>query len=353
MEQYTPDFAEVLNDCADRLASGQTINDCLRAYPEHAEQLFPLLQAAQLPRRARANPAEVNAARLQVSTVLDTLLEDFTIQPQPRIVSLRLLQTAAVLLFAIGVVILFSVLRGNNLPTVYEIPLSQTAVPALGNTESPTETTSPTSTTTSTVSPSSTPTQTLTATQTATQTMTVTPAPTSTPTASATSTASQTPQEPTPLPSSEPALQAPPTALPDTEPGSSPTTGAVGCMLRIPEGWEDYTVKPGDTLSAIALASGTSVDLLIAANCLPASALLVVGQRIYVPKKPDDSVLEQERSDIPQEAEDSAVEDEPDVDMADEDDDNRAESEDDDDDEDSDDDDSDGDDSDDDDSDDD
>lgn len=309
MEQYTPDFAEALNDCADRLASGQTINDCLRAHPDHAEQLRPLLQVAQLPRRARANPAEVNAARTQVSAVLDTLLEDFTIQRQPRRVTPRLLQIAAVLLFALGIVVLFSVFRGDSLPSVNEIPLSQTAVPVVENTETPTETASPTGTATGTLPPTSTPTLTLTTTQTATPTMTVTPMPTATVTASATSTPSQTPSEPTTAPTNAPAVQAPPpTAAPNSAPDSGVPTDPTACVPRIPEGWEDYTVKAGDTLSAVALASGTSVEALIAANCLPASGLLITGQRIYVPQELDDDDLGQEGEDDPQSEDDSDAE---------------------------------------------
>ncbi len=37
---------DILNDCLDRLASGESVVDCVRRYPEHGEALTPLLQTA-------------------------------------------------------------------------------------------------------------------------------------------------------------------------------------------------------------------------------------------------------------------------------------------------------------------
>ncbi len=37
---------EALNKCLDELCSGRSLEDCLRAYPEHAEELEPLLRSA-------------------------------------------------------------------------------------------------------------------------------------------------------------------------------------------------------------------------------------------------------------------------------------------------------------------
>jgi LysM repeat protein len=50
-----------------------------------------------------------------------------------------------------------------------------------------------------------------------------------------------------------------------------------------PAGWVTYTVRPGDTLAALSRAYNVSVDQLRQANCLPASNLIVAGQRLYVP----------------------------------------------------------------------
>ncbi len=42
------DFATVLDECLDRLKAGDSISACLERYPEHAEELEPLLETAQL-----------------------------------------------------------------------------------------------------------------------------------------------------------------------------------------------------------------------------------------------------------------------------------------------------------------
>jgi len=41
------EFENILNECLDRLASGETLEQCLQSYPEQAAQLEPLLQMAQ------------------------------------------------------------------------------------------------------------------------------------------------------------------------------------------------------------------------------------------------------------------------------------------------------------------
>ncbi|MEE9324890.1 MAG: DUF5667 domain-containing protein [Dehalococcoidia bacterium] len=42
------ELEEILNDCIDRLIEGESIEACLTKYPQHAEELKPLLQAAQI-----------------------------------------------------------------------------------------------------------------------------------------------------------------------------------------------------------------------------------------------------------------------------------------------------------------
>jgi hypothetical protein len=49
-----------------------------------------------------------------------------------------------------------------------------------------------------------------------------------------------------------------------------------------PEGWYEYEVRRGDTLSGIATAAGMTVADLMAANCLT-STMIMVGQELYVP----------------------------------------------------------------------
>lgn len=52
-----------------------------------------------------------------------------------------------------------------------------------------------------------------------------------------------------------------------------------------PLGWTIYRVRPGDTLSSIARATGSTVQALMLANCLPSDKIRV-GQILYVPRLP-------------------------------------------------------------------
>ena len=53
-------FEECLNDCLDRLQRGESLEACLARYPEHADDLRGLLQAAQV-LRASPPPLSVTA----------------------------------------------------------------------------------------------------------------------------------------------------------------------------------------------------------------------------------------------------------------------------------------------------
>ena len=48
------DFENILNDCLERLAKGETLEQCLESHPEQATQLKPLLLTAQAARKAAA-----------------------------------------------------------------------------------------------------------------------------------------------------------------------------------------------------------------------------------------------------------------------------------------------------------
>ncbi|MFC1998968.1 DUF4382 domain-containing protein [Chloroflexota bacterium] len=41
-------FDKILNDCIDRINGGQTVEDCLADYPDHAENLQPMLESMQI-----------------------------------------------------------------------------------------------------------------------------------------------------------------------------------------------------------------------------------------------------------------------------------------------------------------
>ena len=60
------DLREVFNDCINRLTAGQSIGDCLRTYPQYADELEPMLEINGLVERMQASPFEINAAQTRV-----------------------------------------------------------------------------------------------------------------------------------------------------------------------------------------------------------------------------------------------------------------------------------------------
>lgn len=164
--------------------------------------------------------------------------------------------------------------RPTATPTLTSTP-SATATPTVTPSNTPTAT--PTLTATPTVTPSNTPTATptLTATPTATPTPTVTPSATATPTPSVTR-----------LPvTATSAIVATVTAAPQRLRLTLPAQAdAANCQVR--RGWPTYTIQPGDTLFAIALAVGSSVSELRDANCLYDIDALTPGEPLYVPRLP-------------------------------------------------------------------
>jgi LysM repeat protein len=53
-----------------------------------------------------------------------------------------------------------------------------------------------------------------------------------------------------------------------------------------PEGWIVYTIQPGDTLYALSVRFGVSVQEIQQVNCMGSSTLLEVGKTIYLPQQP-------------------------------------------------------------------
>ena len=45
-------FEDILNDCLERMAAGEDPGRCVVRYPEHADELFPLLATAAAASRA-------------------------------------------------------------------------------------------------------------------------------------------------------------------------------------------------------------------------------------------------------------------------------------------------------------
>lgn len=115
-------LTEILNDCIDRLAAGQSVQDCLAAYPEYAADLHPMLEAGLLTRRVNYAPSEVSKAHERVRL---RVLQAAATKQKIRVLPLRGLATMAasllVILFAAYALVGFSAessLPGEPLYTV-------------------------------------------------------------------------------------------------------------------------------------------------------------------------------------------------------------------------------------------
>jgi len=97
---------------------------------------------------------------------------------------------------------------------------------------------------------------------------------------------------PTATPGNTPTITPPPTVMPSHTlppmPSNTPAPTATEevCVPDQPEGWIVYTVKPGDSLSGLAAASGIGLDELMRVNCLTDPNLIISGQRLYLPFAP-------------------------------------------------------------------
>ncbi|HVU14213.1 MAG TPA: LysM peptidoglycan-binding domain-containing protein [Phototrophicaceae bacterium] len=69
--------------------------------------------------------------------------------------------------------------------------------------------------------------------------------------------------------------------------GTSPTSAApTSGTCTPPANWVQYTIADGDSLAALAQATGTSVQAIVQANCLPDADTIYSGQVIYLPTNP-------------------------------------------------------------------
>ncbi len=70
------DFDRILDECIDRMNSGERLEDCLAGYPEHAEALEPLLRVmlgAQMAHASIPSPMAKRAARLRFNAAREEL----------------------------------------------------------------------------------------------------------------------------------------------------------------------------------------------------------------------------------------------------------------------------------------
>lgn len=64
------------------------------------------------------------------------------------------------------------------------------------------------------------------------------------------------------------------------------------CVVSVPDGWITYVIQSGDTLFALAVRSGTSLETVSRVNCITDPALISVGQIIYLPLPPQNDATE-------------------------------------------------------------
>ncbi len=270
------DIQTIFNEAAERLIRGESLEQVLALYPQDAELLRPLLETVETARRTRIPQAEIDAARDRVRFKISRALEQ-PIPPQPKLMPRRLppLAVAGVALILMTVVTLTLIDREQQ-ATIEQ--LTQTVMPTVTETPSPTHTptATPSLTPTVTVTPSATlavptdeddgdddsdeATPRVTFTQQA-PVIVVTQAVTASPTPSVT----RTPR---------------PTATDDDD------DIVTSCGVVVPDEWEDYRLRSGDTLSGLAAATGTTVDELIRVNCITNPRGLLVGDLLYLPDAP-------------------------------------------------------------------
>ena len=94
---------DILHDCLERLASGERVSDCIERYPEHREELAPLLEVAVATMGAAASVAPRPEARSRGLYRLTGLVEREGV-PRPR--RLRWLYRAPALAKPLAIVLI-------------------------------------------------------------------------------------------------------------------------------------------------------------------------------------------------------------------------------------------------------
>ncbi|MCB0208742.1 MAG: LysM peptidoglycan-binding domain-containing protein [Anaerolineae bacterium] len=191
----------------------------------------------------------------------------------------RLLIGAATLIVIVLTVAaaIFLALPGDNDNTPTEtLTPAATDVGDLSETATPSPTTLP---------PTDTPTSSPPAETTPIEEQALTDTPTSTSTATATATATSTTLPPTPTP-----VVITPTRAVIIVTATPPAATFTPNPCAPPQGWVEYVVRPGDTLSSLAIKVNISQTNLQQTNCL-ASSVLQTSQVIYLPFIPPDATV--------------------------------------------------------------
>ncbi|MBZ0291089.1 MAG: LysM peptidoglycan-binding domain-containing protein, partial [Anaerolineae bacterium] len=322
------------NDCVTRLNNGDTIEACLNAYPQFAEELRPMLLTSQTVRQSRIDANEVHSAQIRGRAhVLDAMQSAARPYEQPRrgVSLLQLGALAASLLLVLSIFLGGTLMAENSLPgdplynykrlteqvrkglandpQVLEEAFSERRVMEVhqlmalrrvedvafsGVVESQVSTQWQVADLSLTV-PDGVP-----------GAANIQVGPTVAIDARTTLAGAlvaeeirlvedgteppPTPvQEPNPTPTVTPSPTAQPSETPTVtltlEPTRTPTPmpAVTLCIPALPEDWIIYQVQPGDTLSNLANQTNTTLDQLMQINCLSDSGLIVSGENIFLP----------------------------------------------------------------------
>jgi hypothetical protein len=237
-----PDFSDALNDSIDRLANGQSIEDCLNAWPGFAARLRPLLETGQ----------DINALQLRADALVNErdlvweMVQDrLDIPPTP---GFPRWMTTLLLVGLIGGALVLGIGIGRaGLPSSLPFLVGATLTPTFTATFSPTPTHTHTATWTPTFTMTSTEaiTATWTASPTATETNTASP----TPTFTATRTSTLTPTVTASPTSTPPPTNMSPSPTPTFAPGCGPPLSAEDAQSLVLEIYPNTTITSVEELT--------------------------------------------------------------------------------------------------------
>lgn len=345
------DLLNAFDDCVDRLAAGNTMDDCLRRYPQCASALRPMLEAGRLVHRTRFTPAEVtesqNRVRFRVAQAVNTRRR----HPRPVLLRIAPLVASFMVIFVLTVGAT-GVLAENSLPgdplyglkrftenirlsvasdkdaleqqfderrideiqrliaqnraaevsfegqleaisgtywLVAGLPVQIAPGTALAQPGDIIE-----------VQASTTSQGQIIASSIRRIGGERTPEPTPIPPTNVPTRAPILTPSPTPSATHTPSQTATPTLTLTTTKTITPTSTSsptpsvtveptlTACVPAQPQGWVVYTVQPNDNLSSLAVGTGITLDELMRGNCLTNSNLIVTGQRLYLPFIPSE-----------------------------------------------------------------
>ena len=107
------EFDNVLNDCLDRISRGEDIERCIGIYPEHQEELVPLLRVAEATMQAARSASYSPEAKARGLTRLRQALAESGVPDRPR-VPLFLRPAVKPLALGLAVVMLTAVAAGGT-----------------------------------------------------------------------------------------------------------------------------------------------------------------------------------------------------------------------------------------------